>query len=225
MQEAEEATDFGQITAVRMEACLGFDCGNRRGDRIGFSSINPSDPRRSYKPVIPPWMADPELDSGFVYNEQGFVDILRSPFFNVNLEVENTIEEYVEHIIFTISDSIEEQICNQHGFCVSLAERRTTTPCSITAGLLPRTIWSPVPPPRVIAEMQTIRAPEGLKRKNIVKGLHCLDGSRSWRTRQSRPKPSSRTEPATRTKPEEEDKALPEIDGRRSTPIVWETKP
>ncbi|KAL0924637.1 hypothetical protein M5K25_005486 [Dendrobium thyrsiflorum] len=57
-------------------------------------------------------MANPELDSGFIFNEQGFVDILRSPFFDVNLEVDNTVEEYMERIIFTLSSSIEELICN-----------------------------------------------------------------------------------------------------------------
>ncbi|KAL0924829.1 hypothetical protein M5K25_005687 [Dendrobium thyrsiflorum] len=57
-------------------------------------------------------MANPELDSNFVYNEQGFVDILRSPFFDPNPEVDNSVEEYVERIIFTLSDAIEEKICN-----------------------------------------------------------------------------------------------------------------
>ncbi|KAL0909013.1 hypothetical protein M5K25_023534 [Dendrobium thyrsiflorum] len=55
-------------------------------------------------------MADPERDSGFVYNEQGFVDILRSPFFDLNLEVDDSVEEYVERIIFTLSNTIEEQL-------------------------------------------------------------------------------------------------------------------
>ncbi|KAL0924827.1 hypothetical protein M5K25_005685 [Dendrobium thyrsiflorum] len=57
-------------------------------------------------------MADPELDSSFVYNKQGFVDIIRSHFFDPNLEVDDSIEEYVEHIIFTLSSAIKEKICN-----------------------------------------------------------------------------------------------------------------
>ncbi|KAL0920309.1 hypothetical protein M5K25_009434 [Dendrobium thyrsiflorum] len=44
-------------------------------------------------------MADPERDSDFIYNEQGFVDILRSPFFDVNPEVDNSVEEYVELLL------------------------------------------------------------------------------------------------------------------------------
>ncbi|KAL0913674.1 hypothetical protein M5K25_017151 [Dendrobium thyrsiflorum] len=55
-------------------------------------------------------MADPELDSDFVYNEQGFIDILRSPFFDLNLEVDDSVEEYVERIIFTLSNAVEEQL-------------------------------------------------------------------------------------------------------------------
>ncbi|KAL0909153.1 hypothetical protein M5K25_019996 [Dendrobium thyrsiflorum] len=57
-------------------------------------------------------MADPDLDSGFIHDEQGFVDILCSPFFDVNLNIDGTVEEYLEHIIFTLSNAIEEQIGN-----------------------------------------------------------------------------------------------------------------
>ncbi|PKU83026.1 Beta-glucosidase-like SFR2, chloroplastic [Dendrobium catenatum] len=55
-------------------------------------------------------MADHNLDSGFIYNEQGFVDILRSPFFDVNPEVDSSAEEYLELIIFTLSGAIEKQL-------------------------------------------------------------------------------------------------------------------
>ncbi|KAL0920874.1 hypothetical protein M5K25_007889 [Dendrobium thyrsiflorum] len=57
-------------------------------------------------------MDDPNLDSGFTYDEQGFVDILHSPFFDVNLNIDGMVEEYLERIIFTLSNSIEEQIGN-----------------------------------------------------------------------------------------------------------------
>ncbi|KAL0904672.1 hypothetical protein M5K25_026803 [Dendrobium thyrsiflorum] len=55
-------------------------------------------------------MADPERDSGFVYNEQSLVDILRSPFFDLNPEIDDYVEEYVERIIFTLSSGIEQQL-------------------------------------------------------------------------------------------------------------------
>ncbi|PKU67200.1 hypothetical protein MA16_Dca013624 [Dendrobium catenatum] len=59
-------------------------------------------------------MADPDLDSGFVYNEQGHIDILRSTFFDVNPEIDNSTEEYLDHIIFTLSKTMEEQLANVH---------------------------------------------------------------------------------------------------------------
>ncbi|KAH0466033.1 hypothetical protein IEQ34_006136 [Dendrobium chrysotoxum] len=40
-------------------------------------------------------MADPEYDNGFVYNDQGQVDILNSLFFDINPEVDQTVEEYI----------------------------------------------------------------------------------------------------------------------------------
>ncbi|KAL0914000.1 hypothetical protein M5K25_017496 [Dendrobium thyrsiflorum] len=40
----------------------------------------------------------------------GFVDVLRSPFFDINPEVDNSVEEYVERIIFTLSNAIEKQL-------------------------------------------------------------------------------------------------------------------
>ncbi|KAL0914210.1 hypothetical protein M5K25_017722 [Dendrobium thyrsiflorum] len=75
-----------------------------------FSSISPHFQKKFHKQVFSPWMADPELDSSFVYNEQGFIDILRSPFFDLNPEVDNSVEKYVERIIFTISNAVEEQL-------------------------------------------------------------------------------------------------------------------
>ncbi|KAL0920440.1 hypothetical protein M5K25_009578 [Dendrobium thyrsiflorum] len=63
-----------------------------------------------YKPVFSPWMADPERDFGFIYNDQGFVNILRLPFFDLNPEVDDSVKEYVERIIFTLSNAIKEQL-------------------------------------------------------------------------------------------------------------------
>ncbi|KAL0909408.1 hypothetical protein M5K25_020277 [Dendrobium thyrsiflorum] len=41
-------------------------------------------------------MADPEVGHGFIYDHQGLVDILQSPFFDLTLEVDNTVDEYVD---------------------------------------------------------------------------------------------------------------------------------
>ncbi|KAL0904965.1 hypothetical protein M5K25_027130 [Dendrobium thyrsiflorum] len=84
---------------------------------LGETSFSQKESSRTAKSVIHSTstsrvlcMADPERDSDFIYNEQGFVDILRSPFFDVNPEVDNSAEEYLESIIFTLSNSIEEQL-------------------------------------------------------------------------------------------------------------------
>ncbi|KAL0913987.1 hypothetical protein M5K25_017482 [Dendrobium thyrsiflorum] len=79
-------------------------------------------------------MADPDLNSGFTYDEQGFVDILRSPFFDVNLAIDNMVEEYVERIIFTLSNVIEEHISNVQWTIIAKPPQGIPSPtCSITS--------------------------------------------------------------------------------------------
>ncbi|PKU77848.1 hypothetical protein MA16_Dca005680 [Dendrobium catenatum] len=68
-------------------------------------------------------MVDPDLDSGFVYNEQGFVDILRSTFFDINTEIDNSTEEYLDQIIFSLSESIEEKLANVQWQITSVPRR------------------------------------------------------------------------------------------------------
>ncbi|KAL0922993.1 hypothetical protein M5K25_007033 [Dendrobium thyrsiflorum] len=55
-------------------------------------------------------IADPEQDHEFVYNEQGHVVILNSPFFDVNPEVDQTVEEYIQRITFTLAAAIDDQL-------------------------------------------------------------------------------------------------------------------
>ncbi|KAL0923468.1 hypothetical protein M5K25_007526 [Dendrobium thyrsiflorum] len=62
------------------------------------------------KYVVPSCMENPELDHGFVYNDQGQVDILKSPFFEVNLEIDRTVEEYIDKIIFSLAAAINVQL-------------------------------------------------------------------------------------------------------------------
>ncbi|KAL0912971.1 hypothetical protein M5K25_016395 [Dendrobium thyrsiflorum] len=50
-------------------------------------------------------MADPERDFGIVYDEQGFIQILHSPFFDVDPE-----EEYVARILDIIVLAVEDQL-------------------------------------------------------------------------------------------------------------------
>ncbi|PKU72199.1 hypothetical protein MA16_Dca006792 [Dendrobium catenatum] len=45
---------------------------------------------------------------------QGRVNILRSPFFNLNLEIDHTVNNYVDQILFTLTSAIEKhQISRQ----------------------------------------------------------------------------------------------------------------
>ncbi|PKU86146.1 hypothetical protein MA16_Dca001977 [Dendrobium catenatum] len=55
-------------------------------------------------------MADPYLDYGLSYDEQGFVCILDSTFFDINPRIDHTVEEYVERILDTLVKAIEEQL-------------------------------------------------------------------------------------------------------------------
>ncbi|KAL0907030.1 hypothetical protein M5K25_025568 [Dendrobium thyrsiflorum] len=55
-------------------------------------------------------MADPELDHGFVYNDQGQVDTLKSLFFDINLEIDSTVEDYVDMIVFSLAAAIDQQL-------------------------------------------------------------------------------------------------------------------
>ncbi|KAL0908164.1 hypothetical protein M5K25_022638 [Dendrobium thyrsiflorum] len=55
-------------------------------------------------------MADPERDFSMVYDEQGFIQILQSPLFDVDPEVDHTVEGYVARILDTIVLVVEEQL-------------------------------------------------------------------------------------------------------------------
>ncbi|KAL0909034.1 hypothetical protein M5K25_023556 [Dendrobium thyrsiflorum] len=86
------------------------------GDRCLLSGSS-----STLKSVVPSCMADPELDHGFVYDDQGQVDILKSPFFDVNLEIDHTVEEYVDGIIFSLASTIYEQLSSVQWRIVSKA--------------------------------------------------------------------------------------------------------
>ncbi|KAL0908159.1 hypothetical protein M5K25_022633 [Dendrobium thyrsiflorum] len=54
-------------------------------------------------------MADPDHDSRIVFDEQGYVHILHSTFFDVNPRIDHTVEAYVERILDTLVEAIDEQ--------------------------------------------------------------------------------------------------------------------
>ncbi|KAL0928741.1 hypothetical protein M5K25_000660 [Dendrobium thyrsiflorum] len=55
-------------------------------------------------------MADPERDFGMAYDEQGYVHILYSTFFDVDPEVDHTAQGYIDRILDTLVDAVEEQL-------------------------------------------------------------------------------------------------------------------
>ncbi|KAL0903117.1 hypothetical protein M5K25_027471 [Dendrobium thyrsiflorum] len=86
------------------------------------SAFDARDLREDFSPITSPksevscfisfllCMADPEQDHRFVYNDQGQIDIIKSPFFDVNPEVDQTVEDYVDRIIFSLAAAIEDQL-------------------------------------------------------------------------------------------------------------------
>ncbi|KAL0918133.1 hypothetical protein M5K25_010124 [Dendrobium thyrsiflorum] len=55
-------------------------------------------------------MGDPDVDHGFLYDDQGRTDILGSPFFDVHFGNNNTADEYIDRILYQLTLSIEEHI-------------------------------------------------------------------------------------------------------------------
>ncbi|KAL0925689.1 hypothetical protein M5K25_004054 [Dendrobium thyrsiflorum] len=55
-------------------------------------------------------MADPERDFGLVYDDQGVIQILKSPFFDVNPEVDHTINGYIDRILEIVVLAVEDQL-------------------------------------------------------------------------------------------------------------------
>ncbi|KAL0911330.1 hypothetical protein M5K25_019463 [Dendrobium thyrsiflorum] len=57
-----------------------------------------------------PCMGDPEVDSGFVFDEEGRTDILGSLFFDVFFGADETVDDYLDRILYQLSLSLEEHI-------------------------------------------------------------------------------------------------------------------
>ncbi|KAL0916632.1 hypothetical protein M5K25_014159 [Dendrobium thyrsiflorum] len=98
----EEDDDKDAIKSLEMGTLLSQGESSKKSKNLFSNTSTPQDR----------CMADPELYSGFTYDEQGFLDILHSSFFDVNLAIDDTVEDYVERIIFTLSSAIEEQLGN-----------------------------------------------------------------------------------------------------------------
>ncbi|KAL0905004.1 hypothetical protein M5K25_027174 [Dendrobium thyrsiflorum] len=56
-------------------------------------------------------MADPDVDHGFVYDDQERIDILNSPFFDVFFSQDDvTADDYLDRILYRLTLSVEEHI-------------------------------------------------------------------------------------------------------------------
>ncbi|KAL0905843.1 hypothetical protein M5K25_024283 [Dendrobium thyrsiflorum] len=64
-------------------------------------------------------MGDPDVDHGFLYDDQGRTDILGSPFFDVHFENDETANEYIDQILYQLTSSIEEHIPPGRWYLVS----------------------------------------------------------------------------------------------------------
>ncbi|PKU85446.1 hypothetical protein MA16_Dca003185 [Dendrobium catenatum] len=53
-------------------------------------------------------MEDPATEYGLTWDEDGFTDILRSTFFDANSRVNHTVEDYLERILETLVEAINE---------------------------------------------------------------------------------------------------------------------
>ncbi|KAL0906464.1 hypothetical protein M5K25_024961 [Dendrobium thyrsiflorum] len=80
-------------------------------------------------------MKDPDVDHSFIYDDQGRVDILVSPFFDVPFGNNNTADEYVDRILYQLTLVIEEQIPAGRWYLVSrppTSSDSATTPTTTT---------------------------------------------------------------------------------------------
>ncbi|KAL0911796.1 hypothetical protein M5K25_006297 [Dendrobium thyrsiflorum] len=75
-------------------------------------------------------MGDPNVDHGFYYDDQGRVDVLHSPFFDVAFGNDATADEYVERILYQLTLAIEEQLPANRWYLVS---RRPSSPNPATS--------------------------------------------------------------------------------------------
>ncbi|PKU80644.1 hypothetical protein MA16_Dca012402 [Dendrobium catenatum] len=53
-------------------------------------------------------MEVPEWNFGFEYDNRGRVNILRSPFFDVGFDFDDTVEDYLDRILPALVESIDD---------------------------------------------------------------------------------------------------------------------
>ncbi|KAL0916357.1 hypothetical protein M5K25_013861 [Dendrobium thyrsiflorum] len=80
-------------------------------------------------------MGDPASDHGFLYDEQGRVDILNSPFFDISFGNDRTADEYVDRVIYQLTLALEERLPRGPWYIVNnslTSPNPTPTPAAYT---------------------------------------------------------------------------------------------
>ncbi|KAL0918129.1 hypothetical protein M5K25_010120 [Dendrobium thyrsiflorum] len=88
-------------------------------------------------------MGDPDVDHGFIYDDQGRVDKLGYPFFDVTFGNDWTADEYVDRIIYQLTLAIEDQILQGRWYIIgrpSTSPNLAPNPATTTRGILLSTI-------------------------------------------------------------------------------------
>ncbi|KAL0911112.1 hypothetical protein M5K25_019225 [Dendrobium thyrsiflorum] len=94
-------------------------------------------------------MTDLANDHGFIYNDQGQVNIIKSPFFNFTPGVDQSVEEYVDRIIYQLAATIDEQISSVQWLVGGNAKKSTVVE-SLREGFLHVTGW----PCKIVKEIK-----------------------------------------------------------------------
>ncbi|KAL0914625.1 hypothetical protein M5K25_014988 [Dendrobium thyrsiflorum] len=107
-KKSKKCTVPASIVTLRSTGSPG--CINEGDERLVWSTLLLSSPRASTYFSRQACMADPEVDHGFIFDNQGRTDILRSPFFDVFFSHDETANDYIDRILYQLSLSIEEHI-------------------------------------------------------------------------------------------------------------------
>ncbi|KAL0916396.1 hypothetical protein M5K25_013903 [Dendrobium thyrsiflorum] len=87
----------------------------------------------------PGCMRDPDVDHGFVFDDQGRTDILGSPFFDVYFGTDETADDYVNKILYQLMLAIEQHNSSGRWYIVnrpSTSPDLATSPVTSTRGVL-----------------------------------------------------------------------------------------
>ncbi|KAL0915876.1 hypothetical protein M5K25_013340 [Dendrobium thyrsiflorum] len=85
-----------------------------------------------------PCMGDPDVDHGFVFDDQGRTDVIASPFFDVHFGNDETADDYIDRILYQLTLAIEAQIPPGRWYIIG---RPSSSPNSATSPAT-TTLWT-----------------------------------------------------------------------------------